>query len=95
VVPVDGADLCPWMPERQRRALVTEALGVQLQEVSMQIHARAKMCSYTLASVGPPEQACRPDAQDFAHPLQGQPISQRFGQYHRTLDSGVLQAKLL
>jgi hypothetical protein len=61
----------------------------------MQIHARAKMCSYTLASVGPPEQACRPDAQDFAHPLQGQPISQRFGQYHRTLDSGVLQAKLL
>jgi hypothetical protein len=61
----------------------------------MQIHARVKMYTHTIASVGPPERACRPDAQDFTNPLQRQPIGQNFGQYHRTLDSGALQAKLL
>jgi hypothetical protein len=54
----------------QRPALVTEALRLQLQQVSMQIHAHVKVCTHTIATAGLQEQAWGPNAQGFANPLQ-------------------------
>ena len=61
------------MPEQQLPSRVTPFLGVQLQEVSMQIHARVKVCTHTIARIGPQEQPCGPHAQGFTIPCNDNP----------------------
>jgi len=83
------------MPEPQRPALITEALRLRLQQVSMQIHEHVKVCTLTIAAAGLQEQAWGPNAQGFTNSLQRQPIGQNLGQSPHTMDSRVLPAKLL
>jgi hypothetical protein len=61
----------------------------------MQIHARVKVCTHTIARVGPQEQPCGPHAQSFTTPCNDNPSDRTLASLPTPwMDSRVLTGKI-